>query len=103
MHAGRSSGIRTLLLLVMVACGGGADDKPVFGPPTGATCPPGSTLTYENFAREFMETYCTQCHHQDLTGTARMGAPSFHDFDTMNGIEPEPIQMHIDETSAAGP
>jgi hypothetical protein len=102
MAFGRSSGIRALLIF-MLACGG-PDAKPVFGPPTEAECPPGGTsLTYNNFARAFMESYCTQCHHQDLVGTARMGAPSFHDFDSMNGIEPEPIQEHIDETSAAGP
>jgi hypothetical protein len=48
-----------------------------------------------------METYCTGCHHSDLVGEARMGAPSFHDFDTLFGIKA--VAEHIDETAASGP
>ncbi len=32
------------------------------GSPTGATCPPTQTLTWENFGQDFMETYCVSCH-----------------------------------------
>ena len=69
--------------------------------PTGATCPPGSTLTYESFARPFMESYCTRCHSSTLTGDDRMGAPLFHDFDTETGILN--VAEHVDEEAAAGP
>lgn len=79
-------------------CGGEAE---VFGPPTESTCPQGSTLTYNNFGKPFMERYCTRCHSSDLTGAARRGAPSFHDFDTLFGIKA--VSDHIDETTAAGP
>jgi hypothetical protein len=69
--------------------------------PTGAICPPDSTLTYETFGREFMATYCTRCHASSVSGAARNGAPSDHDFDTLAGIEAN--KEHIDEYAAAGP
>ena len=73
----------------------------IFGPSTQSTCPPGSTLTYDNFGKGFMERYCTACHDSALTGAARRGAPSFHDFDTLFGIKA--VSDHIDQTTAAGP
>lgn len=80
----------------------GCTDQPTLGPPTQATCPPGgSTLTYDNFGKPFMESYCTRCHARDLTGAARQGAPTFHDFDSLFGIKA--VWNHVDETSAAGP
>jgi hypothetical protein len=81
------------------ACGG--DSQPLFGPPTESVCPPDSTLTYENFGREFMEDYCTRCHHSELMGADRQGAPLFHDFDTVFGIRA--VSDHVDFTTAAGP
>jgi hypothetical protein len=93
--------MRNTLLVVLVACGG-SDPLPVFGPPTETVCPPsGTTLTYENFAAPFMERYCTRCHHEDLVGEARQGAPEFHDFNYYFGIVG--VANHVDETSAAGP
>ncbi|MCP4449035.1 MAG: cytochrome c [Myxococcales bacterium] len=80
---------------------GGDEEQPLFGPPTESVCPSDSTLTYENFGKEFMETYCTRCHHSELIGEARQGAPSFHDFDTLFGIKA--VNEHIDFTTAAGP
>lgn len=32
------------------------------GADTGAVCPPGSTLTYANFGKPFMDNYCASCH-----------------------------------------
>jgi hypothetical protein len=87
-------------LALVAACGGGGTE-PVVGPPTESVCPPGSTLTYANFGKTFMDTYCIGCHHSELVGTARNGAPSFHDFDTYFGIVP--VSDHIDETTAFGP
>lgn len=77
------------------------DEDEIFGPPTASTCPQGSTLTYDNFGKPFMEKYCLGCHHSDLTGAARHGAPTFHDFDTHSGIKS--VSEHIDQTTAAGP
>jgi hypothetical protein len=85
-----------LVALLGVACGGGADPTP-----TGATCPPGSTLTYQNFAQPFMEAYCTRCHSSELHGEDRNGAPLFHDFDTEIGILN--VHEHVDEQAAGGP
>jgi cytochrome c5 len=92
----------TLLVFTMghgdgCGCGHGS----VLGPPTGATCPQGSTLTYDNFGRQFMEAYCTRCHSSTLTGDARMGATAFHDFDMLGGIRA--VSNHIDEAAGAGP
>ncbi len=88
-----------LIVPMLGACGG--DEVPLYGPPTGATCPSSSTLTYENFGKSFMEAHCTRCHSSTLLGTARRGAPTFHDFDTVAGIRP--IADHIELTTAAGP
>jgi hypothetical protein len=79
-------------------CGG---ESSVFGPPTESVCPPNSTLTYNNFGKPFMESYCTKCHDSEKVGEMREGAPSFHDFDTLNGIKA--VSNHIDETAASGP
>jgi cytochrome c5 len=93
------------LLLVTMGheggCCGGTPDNGVFGPPTGATCPQGSTLTYESFGMQFMTSYCTRCHSSELTGTARQGAPAFHDFDTVEGVRA--VADHVDQTAAFGP
>jgi predicted small lipoprotein YifL len=93
--------VRALLALAIALAAGCGEDQPLFGPPTESVCPPSSTLTYENFGREFMEVYCTRCHHSELTGADRKGAPSFHDFDTIFGIRA--VSDHIDETTASGP
>lgn len=87
-------------LLALVAGGCGSSD-PLFGPPTESACPTTPTLTYTNFGKPFMEAYCTKCHHSELVGADRMGAPSFHDFDTLFGIKA--VSEHIDETAASGP
>jgi uncharacterized membrane protein len=67
---------------------------------TGATCD-GSTLTYDNFGKQFMQTYCTTCHNSDLQGEDRNCAPGDHNFDTLDEILLN--LAHIDEHAAAGP
>ncbi len=86
---------------LVLACSGepSAEDEPA---PSGAVCPPGSTLTYETFTRDFMGTYCTRCHASSIGRTERNGAPSHHDFDTLAGIRATPTE-HLDEQAAAGP
>lgn len=102
-------------VVLAVGCGDDSDDhgdpkdhddehgdhehEPV-GPPSEATCPDGSTLTYDNFGKEFMGKYCTRCHSSTKTGDARMKAPAGHDFDTYEGIEL--VADHIDQMAAAG-
>lgn len=100
---GAAAAVRATLLAVALASAGcPAEDEPlVFGPPTGAVCPPTSTLTWESFGRGFMTTYCTGCHSSERTGSDRHGAPSFHDCDTVFGVRA--ISDHIDATAAAGP
>lgn len=92
------SRLALIAVVALAACG----ENPVFGPPTESVCPPGgTTLTYENFGKGFMTHYCTKCHSDELMGADRMGAPSFHDFNTLFGIKA--VSDHIDETTAAGP
>ena len=95
---GVSMGVATAL--VLASC---SDEEKESGEgvATGATCPSGFTLTYENFAQPFMATYCTRCHSSILSGNARNGAPLGHDFDTENGILV--VAGHVDEFAAAGP
>jgi hypothetical protein len=87
-------------LLVVLALWG-CNDTVLFGPPTESTCPTDSTLTYATFGQPFMESYCVRCHSSTLMGSARMGAPLLHDFNTLPGITI--FISHIDETAAAGP
>src|SRR6185295_10619510 len=88
------------IALCAVACGDPVEETE--GGPTGSVCPDDSTLTYESFGRAFMTAYCTRCHSSTLEGSSRQGAPSDHDFDTLEGIEATPAE-HIDEEAAAGP
>lgn len=46
------------------ACGGGVgdDDDDAMGDDDDADDDAGTTLTYENFAKDFFETYCLHCH-----------------------------------------
>lgn len=68
---------------------------------TGSICD-SSTLTYENFGRQFMENYCTHCHSSSLDGQgARHCAPADHNYDTLEALLPE-IE-HIDGHAAGGP
>lgn len=86
-------------------CGGGDEgdegEELELGPPSGAACPEGSTLTYESFGRSFMESYCLRCHSESVTGADRFGAPSDHNFDTI--IEIQGLAGHIDQMAGAGP
>ena len=95
--------LATTLLVFAMGHGDGccSGEEAEFGPPTNATCPPGSTLTYANFGQQFMQSYCTRCHSSTLTGAARMGAPAFHDYDMLSGIRA--VADHIDETTGSGP
>jgi len=86
----------------LVACGQANDADGSSGQATGSTCPPGSELTYDTFARDFMDRYCTRCHSAALRSSDRQGAPSDHNFDTLAGLRATNM-MHLDEEAAAGP
>jgi len=71
------------------------------GPSTNAVCPTPQTLSYDNFGKDFMKRYCLRCHSSTVTGTARQGAPSDHNFDTIDEVQG--LRTHIDQKTAAGP
>jgi hypothetical protein len=92
---------RLVLLLVATTLTLGCGESEEEGKPTGATCPTDSSLTYDTFGSGFMEAYCLRCHSQTVTGVDREGAPSDHNFDTVNAIRG--LADHIDEHAGAGP
>jgi uncharacterized membrane protein len=87
--------MRTLLLLGLLALTG-CGTAPTA---TGATCPTGSTLTYDNFGKAFMSNYCTRCHSSTLSGSARQNAPAGTDFDSVANIRND--LLGIDREAAA--
>lgn len=96
----RLSSVLSILVITLsaAACEHGHEDE---GPPTGALCSDGSTLTWDSFGKRFMESYCTRCHATALSGTARQGAPSDHNFESAALVR---MQIeHIDGQAAAGP
>ena len=77
------------------------DTSVKIGTPSGATCPKDSTLTYENFGKDFFSKYCLRCHSESVTGSARNMAPADHNFDKLADIAL--LAPHIDQYAAAGP
>ncbi len=93
--------IPRLVLAALLTAAATGCPSPTEPTPSGATCPPGNTLTYDGFGRAFMTSYCTRCHASTLDGPDRHGAPLFHDFDSLRGILN--VGHHVDEYAAAGP
>lgn len=77
------------------------DAATIIGTPTESVCPAIQTLTYANFGRGFLDTYCQSCHASTVTGAARNGAPADHVFDQIEDIRL--LAEHVDELAAAGP
>jgi mono/diheme cytochrome c family protein len=90
-----------VLSLSLVSCSSSKNSSNL-GEASGATCPADSTLTHETFGKQFMTNYCVRCHSSTLSGTARQGAPSDHNLDTLVGVHAADLE-HIDESAAAGP
>jgi hypothetical protein len=90
--------------IIIVLAGCSAMAKPT---PTGTTCADPdpitgtTTLTYDNYGRDFMTRYCINCHDSQLGLSQRNGAPLFHDFDTLLGVLEVPD--HIDQQAGWGP
>jgi hypothetical protein len=85
-HASRYAAL-LLLPASLAACGSGAGDS------TGSSCPPGSTLTYANFGKAFMQDHCLACH--STTG------PESPKLDTLAQVQA--AAGDIDRSAAAGP
>ena len=72
------------------------------GPWTGTLCPEeGTKLTYQDFGRPFLESYCFRCHGLHVTGELRQGAPVDHMFDTAFDCWID--ANHIDQLAGSGP
>jgi uncharacterized membrane protein len=99
------------LVLGLAACGEGSTTEPNANDDdghdhdaavaSGAVCPPGSTLTFQNFGNDFMQRYCLSCHSVNSQGAARGGAPTDHNYDTVADVRRWGAE--IDKHAAAGP
>jgi uncharacterized membrane protein len=90
-----------LVALALVACGSPQASESS-GQATGSTCPSDAQPTYQTFGSSFMQRYCTRCHAASRSSSERQGAPSDHNFDTLDGLRMTDA-AHIDEQAAAGP
>jgi mono/diheme cytochrome c family protein len=61
---------------------------------SGATCPPGSTLTYESFGKAFFQASCNRCH----SATTKGQSPLYDDVTSIRANAKK-----IDEVAASGP
>src|SRR3954471_10240386 len=91
-----------VLLFWLSACGQNKETVGSSGQASGTACPADSDLTYDTFAASFMRSYCTRCHSASLRSADRQGAPSDHNFDTLQGLRATAVE-HLDEQAAAGP
>lgn len=77
------------LVLFLVAC----------DTPSGSTCPTANAPTYDSFGKQFMETYCLDCHSSKAAN--RHDAPKNLNFDTEADVK-----AHLDDIdfeAASGP
>lgn len=99
------AGLWILASALGAGCGGDDDDsghrEEDVGMASGADCPAGSTLTYDNFGQNFFSSYCLRCHSEKVKGDKRMGAPADHNFDTLAEIDL--LSKHVDQMAASGP
>lgn len=102
----RSPMVLALAAAALAGCaadGAGGEHEAPVGPESGSTCPDGSKLTYGTFGREFVDTYCTTCHSTAREGADRNGAPSDHNFDSLEMLQEAENLEHVDQVAAAGP
>jgi uncharacterized membrane protein len=76
------------------------DVMPIEGLSSGAMCPEDSDLSYANFGRQFIASYCLRCHSEKVTGSARV-APADRNFDDLAAIRD--YAEAIDRQAGAGP
>jgi hypothetical protein len=101
--------IAATLLCLSASCAADTSDAqpytepidPIAGLSSGATCPPMSTLSYENFGQAFFASFCLECHTVAIpTGPGRQ-APPDRNFDDLASVR---MYAHpIDQQAAAGP
>jgi uncharacterized membrane protein len=81
--------------------GAAARDVPaIAGLTSGANCPTANALSYANFGRAFIASYCLRCHSAAITGALR-NAPLDRNFDELDSIRM--LARLIDQQAGAGP
>jgi hypothetical protein len=91
------------VLVCTVVTGCASNDSPHEHPgaATGSSCTAGNDLTYDNFGRTFMETYCVPCHGSESSPYRNDPKAANFDFRTLEGVRAN--NAHIDVAAAAGP
>jgi uncharacterized membrane protein len=85
--------IRFILIASLCLAGCNASPGTRVTTPSGEAC---GELTYENFAEDFMDTYCLRCHSSSLTGIiARTGAPEDTNFNTLTDVRDEQNRIRL--------
>ncbi len=67
------------VVVLLAACSGGSVEPQVD--------PECEELTYDNFGRGFLLTWCTSCHSSELQPGDRYGAPEGIDFDSLGAVQ----------------
>ena len=80
-------------LLVLLAFGCADETPPRFDQDL-PECPEESILTYENFGRPFLLSWCTGCHSSELTNAQRGDSPEDLSFDDPNMFRPYLLEMY---------
>lgn len=90
------------LALVGAGCGSTSDEhEHEHSGGSGATCPTTGAPTAQSFGNAFLANYCTSCHSVSVKGSARGGAPTDVNFDTLEDVRKWATDM--DTHAAAGP
>lgn len=77
---------------LLVSCAPEASESPPFEP--AATCAE-TAPRWEDFGEPFMQSYCVRCHDGSLSGSARRGAPSDHNFNTVLEVRRELAHIYV--------
>lgn len=85
---------RSIVVLGLMAVGGAVAAACGGTEASGATCPPSSTLTYDNFGKAFFEANCNRCHSANTKGQSPL-------YDDVTAIRANKKQ--VDEQAASGP
>jgi cytochrome c5 len=58
-------------------------------------------LTYASFGQNFFSSFCLRCHSVNVTGAARNGAPTDHNFDKLSDVQG--LKDQIDQVAGMNP
>lgn len=91
---GHTRATAMIVTLFVCACSGSNESVSTSdSAPEDALCPPGSLVTWDNFAKGFFDQWCNSCHSENVTGDRRNGAPEGQNFDMLAGVLPHATRI----------